>query len=218
MKIVFVNSSLRPEAKRRQLPVGLAYIVTAAKKVGFDFDLIDMDINNLSKHDVEELLADGAYDVIALDCIVTGFRLVGEIAEIAKKYNPQSVVIAGNSMATSIPEILLERTKVDIAVMGEGDIIIVELLKALKRKRDLAEVAGIAFKRDGKIVYTAKRPIIPDIDTIGFPDWEISFWDELTFPTIRSVRALVDRLEKLDFKVGWEAPVRGGSSKKSTRA
>jgi anaerobic magnesium-protoporphyrin IX monomethyl ester cyclase len=287
MKVVFVNPSLRPEAKRRQLPVGLGYILTAVKEAGFDFDLIDMDIDNLSMTDLERLLANGSYDILALGCIVTGFRLVRQIAEIAKKCNPEIVVMAGNSVATSIPEILLQRTKVDIAVMGEGDLTIVELLRALAKKNDLAGVRGIAFKKQGKILYTPRRPIVPDIDAIGFPDWQlfnlekynkysainvtsfskqdvlafplnsargcpykctfcyhvfrdvkyrkyseeaiieeikrlhytygcdfISFWDELTFPTIKSVQALVNKLEKLDFKVGWEAPVRGGLFKK----
>jgi anaerobic magnesium-protoporphyrin IX monomethyl ester cyclase len=75
MRIVFINPSLRPEAKRRQLPVGLGYILTAVKKAGFDFDLIDMDIDNLSMRHLEESLAEGSYDVIALGCIVTGFRV-----------------------------------------------------------------------------------------------------------------------------------------------
>lgn len=287
MKIVFINPSLRPEAKRRQLPVGLAYILTAVKKAGIEFSLIDMDIDNLSMPAVEELLADGSYDVIALGCIVTGFRLVRQIAEIARKCNSEAVIIAGNSVATSIPDILLNHTEIDIAVMGEGDITIVELLRALAKKDDIGKMPGIAFKKNGKIAYTPKRPIIPDIDAVGFPDWNIfslekynqystinvtafskeevlafplnsargcpfnctfcyhvfkdvryrrysveaiieeikrlhysygcdfiSFWDELTFPTIKSVQALVNQLEKLDFRVGWEAPVRGGLFKK----
>jgi hypothetical protein len=38
-KICFINQSLRPGVRRRQLPVGLAYILMATKKAGFAFDL-----------------------------------------------------------------------------------------------------------------------------------------------------------------------------------
>lgn len=282
MKIVFINPSLRPDAKRRQLPVGLAYIMTAVKKAGFDFDLIDMDINNLSMQDLENMLSRSIYDVYAFGCIVTGFKLVRQISEIVKKINPISIVIAGNSVATSIPAILLQNTNVDIAVMGEGDITIVELLRAIKNKMNIENVKGIAFKKNGTTVYTPKRSIIPKLDDIGFPDWElfeldkyyeystanvnvfskdnvisfplnsargcpyrctfcyhvfkgekyrkysaeviveeikrlhykykcdfISFWDELTFPNIKSVKSLVNELSGLDFQVSWDAPVRG---------
>lgn len=42
MKVLFINPSLRPDSKRRQLPVGLAYIMTAVKKDGCDFELINL--------------------------------------------------------------------------------------------------------------------------------------------------------------------------------
>lgn len=36
MKIVFINLSIRPDSKRRMFPVGLAFVMTAAKKEGYD--------------------------------------------------------------------------------------------------------------------------------------------------------------------------------------
>jgi len=287
VKITFINPSLRIEAKRRQLPVGLAYILTAAERAGFDFSLIDMDINKLSMDDLESILSRDPAEVYALGCIVTGFRLVREISVLAKRINPRSVVVAGNSVATSIPEILLRHTNVDVAVMGEGDITFVELLQVLKNGESLKGLPGIVYKENGEIIYNPRRPIIPDIDALGFPDWKlfdlekyneyaginvnwfseeeilsyplnaargcpfncnfcyhvfrgqryrrysdnavieeikrlhyeygasfISFWDELTFPTIKAVRSLVDQLQKLDFRVSWEATTRGDLFKK----
>jgi len=287
MKIVFINPSLRPESKRRQLPVGLAYIMTAAKKAGFDFELIDMDIDHLSMDDLEKIMLEKKYDVYAVGCIVTGFKFVKQISGIAKKINPCSIIIAGNSVADSIPTIILENTDVDIAVIGEGDITVVELLNALEGKNDIAQVKGIAFKNDDKVIFTERRTAVPNIDLLGFPDWRIfdlnkyneyskinvnvfsqesvlsfplnsargcpynctfcyhvfkkdryrryseqailqeirrlhfdyncnfiSFWDELTFPTIESVKERIKNLENLNFKFGWDAPIRGDLFKK----
>lgn len=287
MKILFINPSLRLGAKRRQLPVGLAYILTATQRAGFDFDLVDMDINDLSMPDLELILSRDPADVYALGCIVTGFRLVKQISALAKKVNPNSVVVAGNSVATSIPEILLKHTDVDVGVMGEGDITFIELLKAIKYGESFHQLPGIVFKENDSITYNQKRPIVPQIDILGFPDWNlfeldkynkfgkinvnwfsnkeilsyplnaargcpfhcnfcyhvfkgqkyrrysdeaiiteikrlyhqyevsfISFWDELTFPTIRAVESMVRHLQKLDFKVAWEATTRGDLFKK----
>ena len=290
MKIVFMNLSLRPEGKRRQLPVGLAYILTAAKSAGFEFDLIDMDVNHLSPKDLEEILGHQTYDIYAMGCIVTGFKLIKEISRVIKRINPDSTVIAGNSVASSIPEILITDTEIDIAVIGEGDVTLVELLKALENKKDISKVGGIAFQKDGRVIRTAKRRVIDNIDSLGFPEWDIfelkkyekygqinvnyfspdsilsyplnsargcpfdctfcyhvfkgekyrrysegaitdeikrlyhkyncnfvSFWDELTFPNINSVERMVQRLEKLDFKIGWQAATRGNLFKKKHR-
>lgn len=287
LKTVFINPSLRPDSKRRQLPVGLAYIMSAVKRAGFEFDLIDMDVNGLSMQDLEKMLTDKEYDIYAIGCIVTGFKLVRQVSDIIKKIHPEAIVIAGNSVATSIPELLLKHTRVDIAVMGEGDVTIVELLKALESGADLSHINGIAFKQGGDIVHTPPRPVIPNIDTFGFPDWKIfdlikynqygyvnancfstdkvllyplnaargcpfncsfcyhvfkgqkyrkyseslvmdeikrlhneygcnyiSFWDELTFSTIKSVRDMVMQIRGLDFKIGWEATSRGNLFRK----
>ena len=287
MRIVFINPSLRPYAKRRHLPVGLAYVMAAVKKSGFKFDLIDMDVNDLSMDDLTGILSRDIYDVYAFGCIVTGFRFARQISEIIKNTNPRATIIAGNSVASSIPELLLKNIKVDIAVLGESDITIVELLEALKSGASLSGVRGIAFKQDGKVVFTPSRPMVSDIDILGFPDWRmfdlekynkyghinancfstdkallyplnaargcpfncsfcyhvfkgqkyrkyseervmdeikrlageygcnyISFWDELTFSTIKSVRDMVMQIRGLDFKIGWEATSRGNLFRK----
>lgn len=173
MKIIFINPSLRPNAKRRLLPVGVAYVMTAVEKAGFGFELIDMDINDMSMEGLEEILGHSEFDICALGCIVTGYRFVKQIADIAKNVNPRCTVIAGNSVATSIPESLLHNTKVDIAVLGEADITMVKLLGVLERKGRLADVKGVAFKSGDEIVFTDKRAVVTDINALDFPNWDI---------------------------------------------
>ena len=287
MNILFINPSLRPDAKRRQLPVGLAYIMTAVKKAGFTFDLIDMDINRLSPTHLPGLLKDKSYDVCALGCIVTGYRYVKNIASVMKDIFPNIIIVAGNSVATSIPEILLKSTSVDIAVLGEGDVTIVELLDSIRKGEDVSQVKGLAVRQDGRVIFTGKRTTISVLDDVGFPDWNlfdlqqyvdyaainvnafstenvlsyplnsargcpfdctfcyhvfkedkyrryselsilkeierlhekydcnfISFWDELTFPSIKAVRNRINSLENLAFKINWDAPVRANLFKR----
>lgn len=282
MNILFINLSLRPDSKRRQLPVGLAYVMTAARRAGYEFDLIDMDIDALSMAQLEEMLRSKQYTVYAMGCIVTGYRFVRQVSKLIRAINQDALIVAGNSVACSIPEILLETTEVDVAVMGEGDVTFVDLLAAISNNRTLQEVQGIMFRKDDNLVLTEQRPVINNLDEIGFPKWGlfdlekynqygiinvntfsstttlsyplnaargcpyrcsfcyhafvgqpyrkyseqaviaeirrlhdsygcdfISFWDELTFPNIKSVQALVDRMNTLDFKIGWEATARG---------
>jgi len=283
MKCLFINLSIRPDAQRRLLPVGLAYVMTAVKKAGFEFDLLDMDIDQLSSSDLHDFLADNDYDVYAFGCIVTGYKYVKEVAAEIKRINPQATVIAGNSVATSIPEILLQNTDVDIAVLGEGDVTMVKLLQAIERNDDYRQVAGIAFLDNEKVCFAPERRVEPSLDPFGYPDWDIfeldkyrkyghvnsnaffskavqafplntgrgcphrctfcyhvfrgkqyrrysetsivgeiqrlhdqydasyiMFWDELTFPNIQAVQALVEQISGLDFKFGWDAPCRAG--------
>jgi len=173
MKTVFINPSIRPDAKRKMLPVGLGYILTAVKNGGIGYDLIDMDIDNISIQGLEKILGKKTYDVYCLGCIVTGYKFVKAICSMIRRTNPSAIIIIGNSVATSIPQLLLARTEANIGIMGEGDIIIVDLLKAINGNLPISEVKGIVFKKDGKIFFTPKRMVVKNIDSLGFPDWSI---------------------------------------------
>jgi radical SAM superfamily enzyme YgiQ (UPF0313 family) len=95
------------------------------------------------------------------------------------------VIIAGNSVASSIPELLLRNTEVDIAVMGEGDVTIVELLEALMKGRSLDNIKGIAFLDGDSLVRSPQRELVSDLDTIGFPNWDLFELERYNESTLR---------------------------------
>jgi len=172
-RLLFINPCLRPGAKRKYPPVGLACVMTAVEKAGFAFDLIDMDAEDMSMAELRAKLKSERYDICGLGCIVTALRLVKEIAAIVRQENPECLIMAGNSVATSIPELLLRNTDVDVAVMGEGDITTVEFVQAVAAGQDWRSTRGIALLQDGGLVLTTPQPIIEDLDSIGFPNWDL---------------------------------------------
>ena len=75
---------------------------------------------------------------------MTGYKFVKSLSSKIKEQMPDTIIAVGNSVATSIPEELLKYTKVDIALLGEGDITDVELLDAIRNGRDLNTVNCIS--------------------------------------------------------------------------
>lgn len=199
MKILFVNPSLRPDAPHRYLPVGLGYIVTCVKEAGFDFDILDVDIGGYSDQQVDAYLAKNNYDVIALGAIVTHYKWVKWFIHTAKKHQPDCKLIVGNSVGSSIPEVIFNHTPADIVVLGEGDVTIVEVLKALDNGKSLGTlktpkvpvahtncnlppcfegeqggVEGIVFRDEaGNIVHNGRRKAVRKIDDLPYPDWDL---------------------------------------------
>ena len=197
MKILFVNPSLRPKASHRYLPVGLGYVVTAAKVAGFAFDILDVDATDCTDDQVEAFLAKGRYDVVAVGSIVTHYRWVRWLVQTAKRVNPGCVTIVGNSVGGSIPEILFQTAPVDIVVLGEADITIVEVLETLRDGRPLGHaveppveiphdngpypatvkgvgVLGIVFRdAQGRVVQNDRRPATKLVDELPWPDWDL---------------------------------------------
>jgi len=173
MKILVINVSLRPQSPEKLFPIGLGYITTAMKNAGFKFDLLDIDGHRYSDEYVEKFLRNNSYDVICLGCIVTGYKIIKTLSAVIKENHPETKIIAGNSVACSIPEILLSHTKVDIAVMLEGDETIVDLLRAIEQGSSLHTVPGIFFKENSGSVSTPRRPQIKDISKLPFIDFSI---------------------------------------------
>ncbi|MBF0485498.1 MAG: cobalamin-dependent protein [Candidatus Omnitrophica bacterium] len=173
MKILVINVSLRPQSPLRLFPIGLGYVATAIKNAGFSFDLLDIDVERYSPAYVESFLKSNRYDAVCMGCIVTGYKTIKEYAAIIKSAHPQTKIIVGNSVATSIPHILLTRTAVDYAVIGEGEQTVVELLHEISAKRPVDKVKGICFLNGGEVVTTEPRALIEDISIIPPIDFSI---------------------------------------------
>jgi radical SAM superfamily enzyme YgiQ (UPF0313 family) len=172
MKVLLINISLRPNSNKVIFPIGLGYIATAIHNAGFDFDILDLDANRKTNAEIEKYIKNHEFDVAAMGCIVTGYKHVKKLCEIIKKYK-NAPIIVGNSVATSIPKILMEKTKADIGVIGEGDITIVELLRAIENKTSLENVGGIFFRKNSEIFYTEEREIIQNLEELPMINYDL---------------------------------------------
>lgn len=177
-RILIVNIALRPQSIGRYFSVGTGYIATAMKKAGISFDIYDNELMRKSDDEVHTFLQKHIYDIYLMGTLITGYKTVKKYAGWIRSINPNAVIIAGNSVASSIPEILLRNTEVDIASLGEGDITTIELLHAIDNLGDLHAVRGIAFiDNDNQFVQTAPRPPIENLDELGFIDYSLFDYD-----------------------------------------
>jgi len=173
IKILAINVCLRPNRPRIMFPLGLAYVLSAIHRAGYDLELLDLDKDRKSDKEIKKLLAEKEFDIVAFGCIVTGYKMIKNLSQMVRRANKKAVIIAGNSVADSIPHILLSKTEVDMVVIGEGDITIIEVLDRIKNGKMLDKVKGIWFKRDGKIFQNPNREAIKNIDSIPSPVWNL---------------------------------------------
>jgi radical SAM superfamily enzyme YgiQ (UPF0313 family) len=166
MNILLINISLRPQSKIKLFPVGLGYIATAIHNAGWHFDLLDIDAHRPSAAEIEEAIARRPYDVVCMGCIVTGYKYVKSLSSLIKSIHPKAKIILGNTVASSIPHIVLTRTQVDYLVFSEGDHTIIELLDCLRLGQDPGRIPGIGLLHDGRVHCTPPRPAIKDLDSL----------------------------------------------------
>ena len=116
-RVLVINVSLRPESKVIYVPMGLAYIATAIKRHGYNIDMLDIDANRYSEEYIREYIRDNKFDAICMGCIVTGYKYIKQLSHLIKKINPHTKTIVGNSVASSIPDILLTNTETEFVAI-----------------------------------------------------------------------------------------------------
>lgn len=173
MNILLINISLRPQSKLKLFPIGIGYIATAISRAGFEFDFIDIDAHRYTDEEVEILIKKKNYDVVCMGCIVTGYTYVKKLCSMIRNNHKDAYIVVGNSVATSIYEILLKNTEADIAIMGEGDITIVDLIETISKRKDVDNVKGICYKKKGEIFCNERRKEIDNISELPFIDFSL---------------------------------------------
>lgn len=182
MKVVLVYPTPIPilSKNRREddmiAGVGLIYLATAIKD-NHDVTIIGGTERNPQPTDeiiqqVEALEP----DILGISTIFSTLVISGKIiAREIKKRFPQTTVIFGGNHATFIVDQLAREDYIDVVVVGEGEVTFKELVEKIERNQPIDDTLGIVFRKGGKIVKTAPRPPIKDINTIPFPDWRIVY-------------------------------------------
>lgn len=113
-------------------------------------------------------------DVLAFSVLGWNYGAFGRLAETFRRLNPAGWVVFGGTHVTNCADrVFAMFPAVDIVVNGEGELTFLDILRARLAglsPRDLSAISGLSFHTtDGKVVTTAARPRIEDLDIIPSP-------------------------------------------------
>jgi radical SAM superfamily enzyme YgiQ (UPF0313 family) len=147
-------------------PLGIGYLASVLKNI---HEMIPMDlwIDNLKIDEAITLIKKKPSDVFCISVYSTQYPYFKELVKTLKDIYPEIKIIAGGPGATFSYNVFLEKTLVDICVIGEGEITLKELLDNLNTPED---VPGVAYRLDGKVILNQSRQQIKDLDSIPLPD------------------------------------------------
>lgn len=155
------------------IPPGIAYINGALRSKGLPVSCVNLNFREGDEKEIlKELITEKAIGYVL--CGGTAFNAdeIRRCFACAKEIQPDVVCIGGGAGYTSDPEYFLGVTGADIAVLGEGEVTEIELLKALDEGTDLRKVDGILYRDGDEIIKTAPRKVVEDLNEIPFPSYE----------------------------------------------
>lgn len=173
MHVLLVNPCIRPDTPKLLPNVGLAYVASAIQRAGFELSILDIDAHRYREVQIDSQLRGRQVDVIAMGTLTSHYGWIKGFARLCKEIYPLAPLIIGNTLGTSVPQVLLEKTCMDYCVMGEGEITIIELLAALDLGAPVEEIPGLAYRNNGRMMITPERETIKDVSRIPAPNWDL---------------------------------------------
>ena len=142
-------------------PVGPLYLGSYLEREGYQVAIWDFCTTRESPQYSK-------YDLVGISTDSTRHNKAMGIARRAKQAG--CIVVMGGPHPCYIDEEILASRCVDFIVHGEGEVTLLELIRALEGgAKDWEGVKGLSFQSDGKVVRTPSRPFIEDLDSLPLP-------------------------------------------------
>lgn len=168
-------------------PLGLGYLGTALRNSGIGVVALDgaavsppVEIGKgvlrfgLNPQELRQRIKDIKPDLVGIGCFFSSrFPAVLEAAQIIKSINDKIITVTGGVHPSLMPESVCVHPEIDFAVIGEGEHSFIKLIEAITEKKDFDNIDGLAFKRNGQVVISPKTSFIGNLDSLGFPAWEL---------------------------------------------
>lgn len=178
-------------------PYFLAYAAGVLEKEGFDVKLIDAVAKNMSRDDVVALAKKENPDFVVLDTSTPSIFNDAAVASAIKEAVPEAHITLVGTHPTALPNETLALGKIDSVCIGEYDYTLKDIAVAIESGDVLDVVAGIVFKKGGKIIRTESRQRIANLDELPFVSAVYKkhlnirdyFYASLTYPQVTILTA-----------------------------
>lgn len=111
--------------------------------------------------------------IMSLNPVLVGFgnlypelKQTAGLIEMLNRAGRKFPVVVGGQMVTPTPEFAVTITHADFGVIGEGEITLHKLVRALREGTDISSVRGLAVREGNRAVLTGPGEYIEDLDTL----------------------------------------------------
>ena len=152
------------------VPIGLYSVGTVLRDNACVVEILNWHNMREKSVEIENILKAKQADWIGFS-IMHANRWGGiEIARTAKRLNPDVRIVFGGPGATFLWEHILKNfPEVDYVVLGEGEYVLLNLIRAVDEDEDPESVKGIAFRKNGQRIKTEDAEPALDLDKLPVP-------------------------------------------------
>ncbi len=176
MKVVLINppylSLYGPDrgAVKSHFSLGLGYVAAYLIKNGINVSYLDPEAERLDVGAFKEKLKKIGPDVVGITSTTATFQSAKDIASAVKK-SVDSTVVLGGPHASVLPEHTIEKDRnlFDFVVVGEGEVTMLQLCRAIENGEDPSSIDGLCFFKGGEVLRSGARKVVSNLDDIPMP-------------------------------------------------
>lgn len=148
------------------LPVGLGYVSKALEAAGIEYDVVDLNIDSVDY--LMDRIRSFEPQFLGISMMSYRCKEVYRLLRNVKDTFPILKIIAGGPHVTANREIvLIECPSIDLAVVGEGEVTLVELV----RGDPLVSIKGVLYRKRVEVRFSGEREFLSNLDEIPFPTY-----------------------------------------------
>ncbi len=151
-------------------PLGLAYLAANLERGGHEVSILDAPALGLGPSSICGQIEEKHPEVVGVTMLTPMYNRSIEVVRAVKGAYPQITVVVGGPHPTIMPrETLIDNEEIDFVVIGEGEVVFLNLINALDCSRSIEDIPGIGYRKDGTVIIKEPPAMITNLDDLPMP-------------------------------------------------
>lgn len=148
-------------------PLGIGYIAARLRASGYKAEILNT--AGMPDEEAVSFIKDGGYDIVGFTSMTFLMPEVYRLAKIIKGEIPSCITVCGGVHVSALPTLTLEECPdLDFTVAGEGEEVVLSLVRATENTLNLESVNGLCLRKGNQIT-SAPPKRCQDLDGLPFP-------------------------------------------------
>ncbi len=154
--------------------LGLLHLAAQARADGYVPSIIESDVQGLTAAQVAARVIRERPKYVGITLFTVGVWLAAELSRRVKAACPEIQILVGGPHISSMGLETMQRfPEFDIAVVGEGEGVLSQLLKKLDAGQSPADVPNVIYREGGQVRATHTQSIRSPMDELPMPAWDL---------------------------------------------
>lgn len=155
-------------------PLGLLYIASSLREAGVEVRLIDQLAEKVPDEKLLKRVERYSPEIVGLSMMTWQATKAAKLSAMIKEQLPDTHIVFGGVHATLNAERMMRKyNQIDSTIEGEGELSMVELVRALEHGDCIRTVPGIYYRENGNVKRGAPRRLITDLDSLPPPAMDL---------------------------------------------